>query len=163
MKKFTLAALLSATLLAGCYSLPKPTIITMEQIRNLDYGRYPSDYEQIVKRHLARTLIDPNSLMLDGISKPRKFVRLERTSLPVKTDTPIRDIRGYIVCARINAKNRYGGYTGWQTKIYRFVDGGIEDEALLGSFGTDFAVCRSQDEVFISINNMGNVKVNIVP
>ena len=63
----------------------------------------------------------------------------------------------------MNAKNTFGGYTGWQTKIYRFVDGGIEDEALLGSFGTDFAVCSSQDEVFISINNMGNVKVNIVP
>ena len=69
----------------------------------------------------------------------------------------------YVVCAEVNAKNTFGGYTGWQTKIYRFVDGGIEDEALLGFFGTDFAVCRSQDEVFIDTFNVGNVKVNIVP
>ena len=152
MKKFTLAALLSATLLAGCYSLPKPTIITMEQIRNLDYGRYPSDYEQIVKRHLARTLIDPNSLMLDGISKPRKFVRLERTYLPVKTDTPIRDIRGYIVCARINAKNRYGGYTGWQEHAYIIYNGQLY-ENVLG------AQCFNQDELMVSVEAGAYIKV----
>ena len=46
---------------------------------------------------------------------------------------------------------------------YRFVNGEIEDEPSLGSFGTDFAVCRSRDEIFIDTYNTGNVKVNIVP
>ena len=123
MKKFTLVALLSATLLAGCYSLPKPTIITMEQIRNLDYGRYPSDYEQIVKRHLARTLIDPNSLMLDGI-----------------------------LCARINAKNRYGGYTGWQERAYIIYNGQLYEDVL-------GAQCFNQDELMVSVEAGAYIKV----
>ena len=112
MKKLLLPALLGSTLLTGCYTLPDPTEFTMEQIHHLDYGNYPRNHEQLIKRHLAQTLIDPRSMMLDGISRPRKFVRFERRFHPIETDTPIRIITGYVVCARVNAKNSYGGYTG---------------------------------------------------
>lgn len=150
MKKFILTALLSTTLLAGCYILPEPTIITMQEIRSLDYGRYPSDYEKIVKRHLARTLIDPNSLMLDGISKPLKFVRFERTSSTVKTNTPITAMRGYVVCARINAKNSYGGYTGWREHSYLINNGQLYE---IGS------QCFSKNEILVSVQAGSYIKV----
>lgn len=57
MRKRLLAALFGSFLLAGC--LPKPTVLTMDQIRRMDYGSYPRNYEQLVKHHLAQTLIDP--------------------------------------------------------------------------------------------------------
>jgi len=123
MKKLLLPALLGSTLLTGCYTLPDPTEFTMEQIHHLDYGSYPRNHEQLIKRHLAQTLIDPRSMMLDGISRPRKFVRFERRFHPIETDTPIRIITGYVVCARVNAKNSYGGYTGWGPHPHPLPDG----------------------------------------
>ncbi|WP_218042249.1 hypothetical protein [Eikenella glucosivorans] len=153
MQKPLLAALIGSTLLAGCYSLPTPTAITMEQIRSYDgYGSYPRNYEQLIKRHLRQTLVDPNSLMLDGISRPLKFVRFERRSLPVKTHTPIRTISGYVVCARFNAKNRYGGYTGWQEQPYLIRDGKVYDNV----FGTE---CVSREEPVVSVEAGSYIKV----
>ena len=52
MKKRLLAALFGSFLLAGC--LPKPTVLTMEQIRRMDYGSYPRNHEQLIKNRKAR-------------------------------------------------------------------------------------------------------------
>ena len=150
MNKRLLAALFGSFLLAGC--LPKPTVLTMEQIRRMDYGSYPRNHEQLIKRHLAQTLIDPNSVMLDGISRPRKFVRFERGSHPIETNTPINTIAGYIVCARVNAKNSYGGYTGWQLHPYLIRDGRIY-ENVLG------AGCYSNDDPMVSVELDSYIKV----
>ena len=148
-------------LLVACADLPQPTPIeiSMSNVRSADYGTYPEHYEQQIHQYLNDTLLDPDSAKI-RIAPPRKVFKIYETD-----DRPSQPkyYPCYLVCAEVNAKNTFGGYTGWQTKIYRFVGGGIEDEALLGSFGTDFAVCRSQDEVFIDTFNVGNVKVNIVP
>jgi len=69
MKKLLLPALLGSTLLTGCYTLPDPTEFTMEQIHHLDYGSYPRNHGQLIKRHLAQTLIDPHSVMYGGLSQ----------------------------------------------------------------------------------------------
>jgi len=66
MNKRLPAALFGSLLLAAC--LPKPAVLTMEQIRRMDYGSYPRNYEQLIKRHLAQTLIDPHSVMYGGFS-----------------------------------------------------------------------------------------------
>ena len=152
MNKRLPAALLGSTLLTGCYTLPDPTEFTMEQIHHLDYGSYPRNHEQLIKRHLAQTLIDPRSMMLDGISRPRKFVRFERRFHPIETDTPIRIITGYVVCARVNAKNSYGGYTGWQLHPYLIRDGRIYENV----FGTG---CYSDDDPMVSVEPGSYIKV----
>jgi hypothetical protein len=152
IKKLLLPALLGSTLLTGCYTLPDPTEFTMEQIHHLDYGSYPRNHEQLIKHHLAQTLIDPRSMMLDGISRPRKFVRFERRFRPIETDTPIRIITGYVVCARVNAKNSYGGYTGWQLHPYLIRDGRIYENV----FGTG---CYSDDDPMVSVEPGSYIKV----
>ena len=166
MKLPTHAALIgSLCLLAACAYTPPSAQVSLKAVRSENYGSYPKNYERQVRQYLNETLLDPGSAKI-RISPPRKVFKIYNPEAKIyspKTPKQLNSEGYYLVCAEVNAKNTFGGYTGWQTKIYRFVDGGIEDEALLGSFGTDFAVCSSQDEVFISINNMGNVKVNIVP
>ena len=137
----------------------------MKAVRSANYGVYPKNYQRQIRQYLNDTLLDPGSAKI-RIGTPHKVFPTYNplaNTYPPKTPKDLKTKQYYVVCAEVNAKNTFGGYAGWQTKIYRFVGGGIEDEALLGSFGTDFAVCSSQDEVFIDTNNMGNVKVNIVP
>ena len=166
MKLPTRATLLgSLCLLAACAVTPPSAQVSLKAVRSENYGSYPKNYERQIRQYLNDTLLDPGSAKI-RIGTPHKVFQIYNplaNTYPPKTPRELKTNQYYVVCAEVNAQNTFGGYTGWQTKIYRFVDGGIEDEALLGSFGTDFAVCSSQDEVFISINNMGNVQVNIVP
>ena len=109
MRKRLLAALFGSFLLAGC--LPKPTVLTMDQIRRMDYGSYPRNYEKLIKRHLAQTLIDPHSVMYGGFTRPRKYLHVHKNQYVAAGQ--ISYYPSYMVCARVNAKNSYGGYTGW--------------------------------------------------
>ena len=155
----------SLCLLAACAVTQPSAQVSMKTVRSENYGSYPKNYERQVRQYLNDTLLDPDSAKI-RIGTPHKVFQTYNplaNTYPPKTPKELKSNQYYVVCAEVNAKNTFGGYTGWQTKIYRFVDGGIEDEAPLGSFGTDFAVCRSQDEVFIDTFNVGNVKVNIVP
>ena len=155
----------SLCLLAACAVTQPSAQVSMKTVRSENYGSYPKNYERQVRQYLNETLLDPGSAKI-RISPPRRVFKIYNPEAKIyspKTPNQLKAEGYYLVCAEVNAKNTFGGYTGWQTHRYRFVNGEIEDEAPLGSFGTDFAVCRSQDEVFISINNIGNVKVNIVP
>ncbi len=98
--KIFIAATL-ALLLNGC-AAP-----SAEDLAKADYGSYPSNYEQIIKRHLDMVLKDPESAKVTFLKGPytgwsglggRKF--------------------GYIVCADVNAKNSYGGYTGGKLSYF---------------------------------------------
>ncbi|WP_239404412.1 YgdI/YgdR family lipoprotein [Aggregatibacter aphrophilus] len=150
-----LFAVLAAGLLAGCTTETK---ITMNDVRNMDYGSYPENYEQTIRRYLARTLIDPNSLMIDGFSKPKKYLEITDRRYNVVTDSynPAVFLRYYIVCARINAKNTYGGYTGWQDHIYYFRDGEIVSSSEYGFIDG----CRDPNDIVIK--NSVFSEVNIV-
>ena len=57
-------------------------------------GPYPDNYKQIIKDFAVEIFYDPYSLRSVSITKPRK------------------EQSGWIVCLRLNAKNRVGGYTG---------------------------------------------------
>ena len=127
MKKSTLfmLSLLSSALLTSCM-LPhiiKPRTVTMDEIRALDYGAVPRNYEKVIAQHLYDSLIDPKSLMIDSISKPRKFVEIkldERNTQPNDEYYKINFKPSYLVCIRFNAKNTYGGYVGWEWQGYYF-------------------------------------------
>ena len=152
-----------ALLLAACAA--KPIEVSMQAARNADYGRYPKDYQQHIRGYLDENLRDAGSAKI-RIGTPHKVFQIYNplaNTYPPETPRELKTNEYYVVCAEVNAKNTFGGYTGWQTHRYRFVNGEIEDEAPLGSFGTDFAVCRSRDEIFIDTNSVGNVQVNIVP
>ena len=70
------ALICSAALLAGCISVPEPTVLHMSELRNKDFGRYPDNYQAIIKRRLAETLIDPDSAKIAGFTPPRKYLRV---------------------------------------------------------------------------------------
>ena len=124
-------------LLVACADLPQPTPIeiSMSNVRSADYGTYPEHYEQQIHQYLNDTLLDPDSAKI-RIAPPRK----------------------------VNAKNTYGGYTGWQTKRYRFTNGSMEDEQNFSYQNSiDSDACYSEDEIFIDTQNLDKLKVNIVP
>ena len=53
MKKSILFAFLSCTALIGCSSSGNKAL-TMDEIRAMDYGVYPKDYETIIKQRLSK-------------------------------------------------------------------------------------------------------------
>ncbi|MBH5328842.1 hypothetical protein H9Q10_04070 [Eikenella sp. S3360] len=151
MKKTAFAALFGSLLLAGCLSVPQPTVLHMSELRNKDFGRYPGNYQQIIRRHLAQNLIDPESARIGSFTPPRKYLRIDETRLTASG----LDFRAYYAaCVRVNSKNRYGGYTGWQEHVY-FIRNG---EIMLG--GDPFHVkCGSTEDFILSVSPLANVKI----
>ena len=109
-----LAVLIGGALLSmftvGCVSMP-----TQEELANFDYGSpITIDYKKAIVKYFEPTLFDPYSAMIqfqDG--EPQKWWH---------KDPPILGSHiwiGYAVPVRLNAKNRFGGYTGM--KEYRFL------------------------------------------
>jgi hypothetical protein len=92
-----------ALLFASCLSLfaqtPQPTPDVAK------YGEYPTDYMTVIKDWLSDQLIDPASAVI------------EFTSTPKPSDMPTGDgqhVYGYLVEFKVNSRNRFGGYTGYQ-------------------------------------------------
>jgi hypothetical protein len=96
-----LASMTSILLVTACAVTPNQDEI----------GPFPSDYRDIVKNHLLRTLFDPYSVRSASISLPTQGHLLFR--------------QGWIVCVELNAKNRMGGYVGLQRTAYLINRGSI--------------------------------------
>lgn len=81
----------------------------IQQIESGDYGEFPENYEEIVKEHFELILFDPFSAQYKLVSGPEKWYSRK---------APIAgggvNILGYRVVILVNAKNRMGGYVGWQ-------------------------------------------------
>ena len=164
MKLPTRAALIGSLCLLAACAVTQPSVqVSMKTVRSENYGSY--------RQYLNDSLLDPDSAKI-RISPPRKVFRIYNPEAKIyspKTPNQLKAEGYYLVCAEVNAKNTFGGYTGWQTHRYRFHKGGLmEDEKNLSvddpDFGgTDFAACTSRDEIFIDTNSVGNVQVNIVP
>ena len=161
----------SLCLLAACAVTQPSAQVSMKTVRSENYGSYPKNYERQVRQYLRDSLLDPDSAKI-RISPPRRVFKIYNPEAKIyspKTPNQLKAEGYYLVCAEVNAKNTFGGYTGWQTHRYRFHKGGLmEDEKNLSvddpDFGgTDFAACTSRDEIFIDTNSVGNVQVNIVP
>lgn len=94
MKNKFLAFFLSF-LLTAC-----STTLSKEVLDNADYGKKPNNgHHNLIKKHFALSLIDPTS----PIYAFRK---------PIKGYSSNGKIFGWMVCGYVNAKNRFGGYTG---------------------------------------------------
>jgi len=105
MKKLIAATLL----LTGCQMTP-PT--------DNDYTTTPLPFEeikQVILQEERYNFFDPESIIIDHV----KTVNLQCREMDANGFTATHNLHTvYIV--RINAKNRLGGYTGWQTHKYTY-------------------------------------------
>jgi hypothetical protein len=68
------------------------------------YGPYPANYKEIVTQWLNEQLIDPDSARIEWNGEPK----------PADLGKNGEHLYGYLVNFTVNARNRFGGYTGKQ-------------------------------------------------
>ena len=83
--------------------------LTMQAIAETEadtarYGSYPTNYKDIVMQWLSKQLIDPDSAHIEWYGEPK----------PADLGKNGEHLYGYLVNFTVNARNRFGGYTGKQ-------------------------------------------------
>ena len=68
------------------------------------YGPYPSNYKEIVMKWLSEQLVDVASARVEWQGDPQ----------PTDLGKNGEHVYGYLVQFRVNARNRFGTYTGMQ-------------------------------------------------
>jgi hypothetical protein len=68
------------------------------------YGPYPTDYKEIVMKWLETQLIDASSARIEWKDDPK----------PADLGTQGEHFYGYLVNFTVNARNRFGAFTGKQ-------------------------------------------------
>jgi len=79
------------------------------------YGPYPTNYKEIVMRWLDTQLIDSGSARIEWNGDPK----------PSNLGTPDKPLFGYLVNFKVNARNRFGAYTGMQSHGALIRDGQV--------------------------------------
>ena len=100
-KRLAAISLTVAGFLVGCAQAP-----TRTELSQIDYGSYPSDYKKSVERYLDMVLRDPGGKQIEWLREPRSMYNKEGPLLGGGISA------GYAVCAYVNVRNNYGGYTG---------------------------------------------------
>jgi len=93
---------------------PKPVTPQPSVINDPVYGEYPLRYKGIIMDWLYTHLNDPPSAKIEWLSEPK------RADLP---NTRGRKAYGWLVLFSVQARNRFGGYTGKQTHGVLIRDG----------------------------------------
>lgn len=81
---------------------------TMSSYSQDDYWKEP------LEKEIKMLLIDPNSAMFEYRTKLNKL-------------TDVEGIGGFV---RVNSKNRFGGYTGWNPCLFRVLSNGHVDSLI---------------------------------
>jgi hypothetical protein len=68
------------------------------------YGPYPTNYKEIIMPWLNKQLIDPDSARIEWDGEPK----------PSDMGKGSEAVSGYLVNFTVNARNRFGSYTGKQ-------------------------------------------------
>ena len=68
------------------------------------YGPYPTNYKEIIMQWLNKQLIDPDSARIEWGGEPK----------PSDMGTGGEAVSGYLINFTVNARNRFGTYTGKQ-------------------------------------------------
>lgn len=116
MKRFFLLMLATAAL-SGCLSPP-----SSQEMGSANYGVLPEDYKEIVKNYSDGMLKDPESAKYMMATPCKGWIR--EGVLAASGGKPIY---GWIIPYRVNAKNSYGGYTGFQDHVAFYFDGKISN------------------------------------
>jgi hypothetical protein len=69
------------------------------------YGQYPTNYKEIVMKWLDKQLLDAGSAHIEWSGDPK----------PASLGTKDKPLYGYLVNFKVNARNRFGAYTGMQS------------------------------------------------
>lgn len=115
MAKNRIFLALAIVLTAGCAVAPAKEVPIVPDMAHANFGPYPSNYEAQIKSWAEMKLKDPYSAKYVHFSTPRKEWAIAEK----------QPIYGWSVCAAINSKNSYGGYTGAQEFWFFFRDGKI--------------------------------------
>ncbi|MCL1080342.1 hypothetical protein D5R81_20185 [Parashewanella spongiae] len=102
-------SILFISFLSACVSTDV-YIPNSSDMKNADYGSYPSNYQELVKSYMQRRLKDPESAKYRFKGKPIKWYEPSQTLATT--------VFNYQLTVFINAKNSYGGYAG--ESEYRF-------------------------------------------
>lgn len=102
--------LLSVALLSACAEAPVSSPPTTQ-----DFGPYPEGYEAAVKAFMDKQLKDPVSATYTFIGQPKQISLGDSTRY-----------YGWGVCADVNAKNSYGGYTGARRTFFFLRNGEVD-------------------------------------
>lgn len=104
--------------MTGCVTPPTP-----DEMAKIDYGSYPSDYENIINRYLRQVLKDPDSAKVEFLNRPTAQFHKKGPLFGGGINA------GYGVCAYVNAKNSYGGYTGAKLHWFLIKNGRVTDDS----------------------------------
>ncbi|MBC8549812.1 MAG: hypothetical protein ISR69_13455 [Gammaproteobacteria bacterium] len=113
MKQFSLGLLIIFSLfLSGCMSVP-----TNQFVSSRYYGPQPEDTEVVAKKHFYYALIDGESAVYQVNPRAIKIYSYN----PFGPEKLNLAKYGWLIDGKLNAKNKFGGYTGWKDfyLIYR--------------------------------------------
>src|SRR5690242_969765 len=79
------------------------------------YGPYPTNYKEIVMQWLNTQLIDPDSARIEWSGEPK----------PSDIGKGTEAVSGYLINFTVNARNRFGAYTGKQKHSVLIRDGQV--------------------------------------
>jgi hypothetical protein len=106
--------LVSYTLLMGVWAVrnlsAEPTPAVAEK-----YGQFPTNYKELVAKWLETQLNDASSAHIEWNGEPK----------PANLGTQDKPLYGYQVDFKINARNRFGTYTGMQSHGVLIRDGQV--------------------------------------
>jgi hypothetical protein len=108
------SVLLICTLLVGVYAVWNLSADT-KSADTERYGPYPTNYNEIVTKWLETQLIDAESAHIEWNGEPK----------PANLGTNDKPLYGYLVNFKINARNRFGTYTGMQSHGVLIRDGKV--------------------------------------
>ena len=92
-----------------------PVEVQAETADAARYGTYPANYKEIVTKWLETQLIDAASARIEWNGDPK----------PADLGTKGEHLYGYLVSFKVNARNRFGTYTGKQTHGALIRDGQV--------------------------------------
>ena len=101
MKALTFFLLASFLGMNAALGLPGQTPSPVDLAR---YGPYPTNYKEIVMKWLETQLLDAGSARIEWEGDPK----------PADLGTKGEHLYGWLVNFKINARNRFGAYTGMQ-------------------------------------------------
>lgn len=131
MRKIISACVFSLVI-SGCSTGPGlmdfDPLPTEQQIISANYGDLPADYKDQIVKYVSSKLLDPYSAKIE-IGKPYKAFSQNNKA----AGGLVR--YGWAVPVMTNAKNAYGGYTGYQPTYLIFEHGVMYDVTLLFGLG----------------------------
>jgi hypothetical protein len=79
------------------------------------YGSYPANYKEIAMQWLNKELIEPDSARIEWDGEPK----------PTDLGKDGEHLYGYLVNFTVDARNRFGGYTGKQKHAVLIRNGAV--------------------------------------